>query len=98
MDTDEFENIDDAFRGAEVAVVADESVWVVKFEVAEELRMESGIEEATDDVLRKLSSSLVVIWMFSLLIIPAECIERFLAGRDMIVLCLSFMKLVPVIA
>lgn len=95
VDTDEFENVDDAFRGA---VIADESVLAVEFDVADDFRTDSGVDDATEDFLRMLSSSLVGISMIWPPAIPAEYIERFLAGRDIIVLCLSLLKSVPVIA
>ena len=73
---------------------------IVEFEAIDDLRKLSGVCEVCEASLRIISQCCTSSVMTSLICpfaISTEYSERLRAGRAMIVLCCSFLKLVPVI-
>ena len=94
VDTKELENVED-FR----ALGVDDSMVIVEL-VADDFRYASGVGDGCDTFLRITSqccASSAVISLICPFVILSEYTDRFRAGRAIIVLCRSLLKLVPVI-
>ena len=95
VDTEELEIVED-FRALDV----DDSVVVIELAM-DDFRYWLGVGDGCDTFLRITSqccASSAVISLICPFVILSEYTDRFRAGRAIIVLCRSLLKLVPVIA